>query len=155
MCQDQTALLALRDTLKLIFNLTLQGNPVGPQDATFACPLGGGAHVFGTATSNAVQGATNVDLTYVLDQCASSQQDTDPAQNFDMTVNGQVTETGVLAVQPTSTTALEIDSAGVDFSGTVYDPPITYDATACPLSVAQNGNNLSGTMCARQVGLSL
>jgi hypothetical protein len=152
---DQTALISLRDAIKLVFNLTLQGNPVGPQDASVPCPLGGGAHVFGTATSNAVQGATNVNLTYALAQCAYSQEDTDPTQNFNMTVNGQLTEVGTLAVQPTSTTALEIDSTGIDFSGTVYNPPLDYDQKACPLTLAQNGNNLSGLMCGRQVGVGL
>lgn len=154
-CMDQTALLALRDAVKLIYNLTLQGNPVGPQQGSTPCPLGGGATVSGTATSNAVQGATDVNLTYVLVACGYSQQDTDPTQNFDMTVNGQLTETGVLAVQPSSTTALEIDSAAIDFSGTVYDPPLAYDEKACPITVGQNGNNLSGVMCGRPVGVGL
>jgi hypothetical protein len=154
-CMDQTALLSLRDAVKLIYNLTLQGNPVGPQDATFACPLGGGAHVFGTATSNAVQGATNVNLTYVLAQCAYSQQDPDATQNFDMTVNGQLTENGTLAAQPSSTTALEIDSSSMDLTGTVYNPPLDYDERACSITVSQNGNNLSGLLCGRQVGLVL
>src|SRR5262249_2516535 len=64
-CQDGIAIRALRETAKLAFNLTLQGKPVGQHDETTPCPLGGSVHVFGVATSNAVQGATEVDLTYV------------------------------------------------------------------------------------------
>ena len=50
-CQDQIALRSLREGMKLVYNLTLQGKPVGPQDATVPCPLGGSAHVFNAALS--------------------------------------------------------------------------------------------------------
>jgi hypothetical protein len=154
-CMDATALRAMREGMKLVFNVTLQGKPVGAQDATVPCPLGGTAHVFGQATSNAVQGATNVALTYVLDHCGYSQTDTDPKQTYSMTLTGTITEDGTLAVQPSASTALEMKSDAMTFSGTVYDPPITYDQSACPLVLGQNGNQLSGTICGRTGGLTL
>src|SRR5262249_1787750 len=57
-CADGNAIRAYREMLKLMYNVTLQGKPVGPQDQTAPCPLGGTARVFGNATSNALQGAT-------------------------------------------------------------------------------------------------
>ncbi len=72
-----------------------------------------------------------------------------------MTVSGQLTESGTLAAQPSTTTALEIDSTAVDLTGTVYNPPINYSEKACAITVAQNGNNLSGLFCGRQVGVQL
>jgi hypothetical protein len=154
-CKDAGALRAMRDALKLIFNVTLQGKPVGAQDQTVPCPLGGTARVYGQATSNAVQGTTDVQLTYALDHCAYSQKDTDPAQTYSMTVSGTISETGTLAVQPSATTALELKSDAMTFAGTVYDPPIDYSASACPIVLGQNGNQLAGTICGRQAGLTL
>jgi hypothetical protein len=157
-CRDAVAVRALRDAMKLAYNLTLQGKPVGPQDATGPCPLGGSVHVFGQATSNAAQGATNVDLTYAFAACAFSRQDGDPNKSYSMTVDGSVRETGVIAVQPSSTTALVLGTgqgATITLTGQVYAPPLDYAADACAVAVGQNGNQLSGKICARDVSLTL
>ncbi|HEX7600029.1 MAG TPA: hypothetical protein VF316_00420 [Polyangiaceae bacterium] len=154
-CQDGIALRSLREGMRLLYNFALQGKPVGPQDAKVPCPLGGSAHVFGTATSNAVQGATDVQLTYALDHCAYSGTNTDPLRNYSVTFNGTVVETGTLAVQPTSTTALELSSDALDVTGTVHVPTVDYTATACKLAVSQNGNTLSGQLCGRTAGVTL
>jgi len=154
-CQDKVALRALREMIKLVYNITLQGKPVGPQDQTTACPLGGSAHVYGDASSNPVQGATEVNLTYVFDQCAYLQRDDQPAENYEMTLTGTVTEKGTLVVQPTSTSAVILSSESMSFAGTVYDPPLEYNAQQCVVEVGQNGNHLAGQMCGRKVGLNL
>lgn len=154
-CQDGIALRSLREGMKLLYNLELQGKPVGPQDATVPCPLGGSAHVFGTATSNAVQGSTEVQLTYALAHCAYSQKDTDPLRNYSVTINGTVTEAGTISVQPTATTALVISSDALDLTGTVHVPTVDYAAGACKLAVSQNGNTLSGQLCGRTAGVTL
>jgi hypothetical protein len=151
-CQDEIALRSVREGMKLLYNLTLQGKPVGPQDATVPCPLGGSAHVFGTATSNAVQGATDVDLTYVLDHCRYSRQDLEPTQTYSLTVNGTLSQKGTIAVQPSATTALVMTSDPIDLGGTVHDPPLDYSANACKLGLSQSGNRSAS---GRAVGLSL
>jgi len=155
-CQDGIALRSLREGMKFLYNAELQGKPVGPQDATVPClPGGGSAHVFGTATSNAVQGSTEVHLTYVLDHCVYSQTDTDPLRNYSVTFNGTVTETGTISVQPTSTTALVISSDALDVIGKIHVPTIDYAASACKLAISQSGNKLSGELCGRTAGVSL
>jgi len=154
-CQDGVALVALRDAIKTVYNVTLQGQPVGPQNASTKCPLGGMASVSGTATSNADQGTTTVSLTYVFTACAYSETDSDPTQTFDMTLGGTITETGTIAVQPSSTTALDFTSAAMTFEGTVYGPPIDYTAKGCAVQLGQNGNDLSGTLCGRNAGTAL
>ncbi len=154
-CQDGVAIRSLRETMKLIYNITLQGKPVGPQDETTPCPNGGSARVFGEASSNARHGATEVDLTYEILDCHYLQKDEDAAENYDMTLNGTVTQVGTIAVQPTATTGLVIQSDSMSFSGSVYDPPISFVENQCAVLLGQSGNNVSGTICGREAGANL
>jgi hypothetical protein len=194
-CQDAVALYALRETVKLVYNATLQGNPVGPQHVgPTACPGPGAGtvEITGYATSDAQLGLTELagdggapGLTYVFHHCTYGQIDSNPNQSFEVTLDGTLSETGVIAVQPTATTALSFQSDAFALSGTVYDPPIPYalapepgasgggapgdggadgsDAgdgagvagTGCALSLTQNGNQLSGTICGRSAGVTL
>jgi hypothetical protein len=157
-CQDGVAVRSLRDAIKVVYNDLLQGQPTGTgldKTLPMGCPLGGTARVFGSASSNADQGATNVDLTYVFTACAYSETDTDPTQTFQMTLDGTVSESGVIAVQPSSTTALTFHSDAMSFSGTVYYPTIPYAESACAVQLGQDGNDLSGTICDRDAGTTL
>jgi hypothetical protein len=160
-CQDGVALVALRDAIKDIYNLTLQGQPEGPQNKTIGCPLGGTATVTGTAMSNANFGTTTVNLTYVFASCGYSETDSDPTHTFKLTLDGSVSEVGTIAVEPSSTTALNFvspassQSGAMSFSGTVYDPALSYVQTACSLMLGQNGNEISGSICDRNAGTSL
>jgi len=154
-CKDGVALVALRDAIKDVYNLTLQGKPVGPQMGSTPCLSGGSASVSGTASSNASQGATMVNLTYVFTNCGYSRIDSDPTQSFNMTLDGTVTEVGTIAVQPSSTTALEFTSSSFSLDGSVYGPPINYAQKGCSVKLAQNGNNLSGILCGRDAGTTL
>jgi hypothetical protein len=147
-CKDGVAIKALRETMKLAFNLTLQGKPVGEHDLTTPCPLGGGVRVIGTATSNATQGATEVRLTYVLADCAYVFKDDDAEDNYTMKFSGTMTQEGILAVQPSATSALVMKGEMIKLSGTVYDPPLDYEAD-CPVELGQNGNKLTGKICGR------
>ncbi|MGC4088914.1 MAG: hypothetical protein QM756_13650 [Polyangiaceae bacterium] len=153
-CQAQVAARGLRETLKLAYNLTLNGKPVGAQDASHAC-LGGSVRVHGEAYSNAEQGSTDVDLVYSFDACGYRQVSATQNQNYDLVLRGDVRESGVLTVQPTAPTALIITSDALDIEGSVFDPPIDFQRLGCAVSLAQSGNRLSGTMCGQAVGLSL
>jgi hypothetical protein len=154
-CRDQVAVRSMRETMKLIFNLTLQGKPVGTHDETIPCLKGGKARVFGEATSNAVQGSTEVRLTYELDHCSYTQKDAQPSQTYDVIVTGTIRQEGTIAVQPSATTALIMKSDSISVSGTVYDPPNPYEGNACLVDLAQNGGRLSGTFCGRTVSFPL
>jgi len=158
-CQDGVALLGARTMMKLAYNTVVQGQNVGPQDGTTPClPSGsthGSVHVFGTATVNAVQGSSFVMLSYDFQNCLySSPPDPMADQNFSVTLTGLVTEQGTLAVQPSSTTALAIQSDSLSLTGTVYDPPVDYAASDCVLAVNQNGNAVAGTFCDRAAGFT-
>ena len=154
-CQDGVAIRSFREILKLVYNITLQGNPIGDQDETTPCPGGGSAHVFGYATSNAVFGATELDLTYELFDCKYLQRDDEPDENYNMTLTGTATQVGTLAVQPTATTGLVMQSDSMTFSGTIYDPPIPFAEAACVIELGQSGSNVSGTICGREAGADL
>jgi hypothetical protein len=138
-CLDGVAIRSLRETIKLVYNIKLQGNPVGAQDETTPCPLGGSARVFGTASSNPLHGATEVDLTYELDACRYISVDRDPGENYDMTLTGTVTQLGTLAVQPNATMGLVIRSDAMTFSGKVYDPSKPYAEVACVVERGRAG----------------
>ena len=153
-CKDGIAIKALRETTKLAFNLTLQGKAVGSHDLTTPCPLGGTARVFGTASSNALQGSTEVQLTYVLTDCGYLFKDDDADDNYTMKLSGTMTQTGIIAVQPSATTALVMKSDPMSFAGTVYDPPLDY-AAVCPVVLGQNGNTLTGKLCGRTASTEL
>jgi hypothetical protein len=152
-CTDGIALRSLRETMKLIYNITLQGNPEGDQDETTECPLGGRAHIFGTARSEPEHGATEVELTYELTDCGYVELDDEPQESYRMRLDGTVTQSGILAVQPTATTALLMTSDSVTLDGTVFDPPRDFQEADCVVDVAQNGNDLSGMFCGREVGV--
>lgn len=153
-CQDRTAVRAIREMLKLAYNLTVQGKPTGAIDVTVPCLKGGTVRVHGDGSSNALQGTTDVRLTYELASCGYVQKDTQPAANYAVTLNGTITESGTLSAVAGSTTAVMLESASLDLVGTVYDPPLDYEAKACPMKLSQNGGNVSGTLCGREVGTS-
>jgi hypothetical protein len=154
-CQDQVALRAVREMTKLAYNLLLQGKPVGMQDARSPCPLGGSVHVFGNATSNAAQGATEVDLSYAFAGCGHTELDDEAEESYRMTLTGTLTQVGTLAAQPSATTALIMRSDAMTMEGTVHDPPLAYEATDCVLELGQDGNDLSGLFCGKEVGVDL
>lgn len=153
-CVDGVALRAVRETLKLAYNLTLQGDAVGAVSGETACPDGGKVAVAGVATSNSVQGATEVDLVFVFDACSYKRQSSEPEKSYDLVISGSIHEKGTLAVQPTATTALLLSSDALTLTGEVYDPALPYDATACTLKASQSGNEVSGTLCERNARFS-
>jgi hypothetical protein len=157
-CQDGVALLGLRSAMKFAYNYKIATQPVGAQDAMTPCysedgSHGGTVHIFGDASVNAIQGASIVSLSYDFENCLfSAPPDPTADQNFSLTLTGLVTETGTLSVQPTATTALDLESDSVSVSGTVYDPAVQYSISNCALSVLQNGNAVSGALCGRSAG---
>jgi hypothetical protein len=151
-CQDGIALRAVREMAKLVFNLTIQGKPVGPQDATVPCPLGGSARVFGTANANAIQGTVEVDLTYVFEACGYTERDDDAGETYALTVSTRVTQKGTFASQSTATTAVVMQTEAVTLAGTVSNPPLDYRVEACALTLTQNGNDVTGLLCERMAG---
>lgn len=148
-CVDSLSIRAVRQTLRLIYNLKLQGGDVGEQDVSSPCPNGGSVHVTGTATSNAKQGTTEVDLAFDFTGCAVVATGTSA---FDLTIDGVVNESGVLPSSE-SNTALLIDATQLTLRGTVSDPAIPVDEI-CLLALSQSGALVSGTICDRPASFS-
>jgi hypothetical protein len=154
-CEDNIALRALREITKLAYNLTLQANPAGEQDESTSCPIGGSVRVFGTATSEPVHGATEVALTYEFSDCVHLELDEEPEESYLIGLSGTLTQNGIIAVQPTATTALILESSAMTLGGTVYDPPREYFEDRCEVAIGQDGNHVSGKLCGRSVGVDL
>jgi hypothetical protein len=154
------ALLGLRSAMKFAYNFKIATQPVGPQDAVTPCysengSQGGTVHIYGDAEVNAIQGASIVMLSYDFEQCLfSAPPDPTADKNFSLIFTGLVTEQGTISVQPTATTALDLESTSVSISGTVYDPAVQYSASDCALSALQSGNAVSGALCGRSAGFS-
>jgi len=159
-CRDGVALRGVRETMKLAYNVLIQGKPVGAQDGSTPCrssdgSQGGRVRLFGNATSNAIQGSSFVELEYEFEECAYSVPPSATAEhNYNLILSGRVKQQGTLAVQPSSTTALLMGSESIRISGTVYDPPVDYEAVDCVLAVAQQGSRISGTLCGRNAGFT-
>ena len=161
-CQDGVALRALRETMKFAYNSTVQGKPVGPQDGVSTLFLSGSARVFGTATADPLQGTTNVDLTYVFSNVHYLFKDDEPEENYDVVIDGTLTQEGTIAIQPSSTTALSMSGENVRLAGQVYDPPLDYEAcqemssceSGCTIAVTQSGNDVAGHFCGRKAAFS-
>jgi hypothetical protein len=152
-CLDGTALRSLRETMRVAYNGTLMGGPVGAQDATFDCLMNGTAHVFGTASSQPEQGSTFVTLTYEFHACLHAAVPNPTAdRNYVMLLDGTATEDGTIAVQPTATTSLQIQSQDMTFAGQVSDPPVDYAESNCAVDVLQDGGSVSGFLCGRMAG---
>ena len=111
--------------------------------------------------SNGKVGTTTVSLTYVFASCVYAATDSDPTHTFKLTLDGSISEVGNIAVQPSSTTALNFvspassQSAAMSLSGTVYDPSKEYTQGPCPMKLGQSGDEISGTICDRDAGTSL
>lgn len=148
-CQDDRAARAIRQALRALFNLALQGDPVGEQDQTSPCPQGGTARITGKATSNAEQGTTEVDLVYELSQCKLLSPGFD---GYDLSLDGAVSEKGILPSN-NATTALLIKSDALTLKGTVSEPAIAVSET-CAVSLDQNGGTVSGKLCDRVTSFS-
>ena len=118
------------------------------------CPRGGAARIAGDAWADGAQGTTIVDLQYTFSDCGYLQVDTAPSRAYHVTVSGAVSQDGVIAVQPSATTALLMTSESVTVTGEVYDPPIAYEAAACVLKIGQDGNDVAGELCGRTAGFS-
>jgi len=143
---------AVREMMKFAFNTTFQMKPVGFHDLTTDKFLPGSARVFGTAFSNGEQGVTEVNLTYVFTEAAYAKKQDEPDQNYLMALDATITQTGNIAVQPSTPTALTMQSESVTLAGTVYDPAIPYTKTGCALDLRQNGNSVAGRFCGDLVG---
>jgi hypothetical protein len=153
-CQDGVAMRATREMMKLLYNLTIQGKPVGPQDHTRPCLFGGSARVSGQVASNAQLGTTEVDLVYEFNGCGYLQKDDEAPENYNVKLTGVLTQKGTFAAVTGATTAVEIVGEKITLEGTVNDPPIAYSARDCGLVVSQSGNSVSGKICERVAGFS-
>jgi hypothetical protein len=154
-CQDAVVVRALRETIRIAFNLGLQGEPVGEQDKTLPCPEGGKVHITGTATTDASTGTNIIDLTYDFAGCRAIKTLSGRDGTYDITWTGVVVESGKISNLSGSTTALVFSCDSLVFTGNITDsaPPLAVE-DACKLTLTQDGSTLSGTLCGRKTGFS-
>jgi hypothetical protein len=144
-CQDYLVAWALDDTLWFAWNQKLAGQPVGMQDATASCALGGTVHITG---SDAVtpSGATTTDLVFSFEDCANARE------AYDLTFTGEVTMEGTFDPD-IEFAALTFAVPALEVRGSLKildDPPIDQ---SCPVNFGQQGTGeafeLAGRICGR------
>jgi hypothetical protein len=142
-CQDYLVGWALDDTIWFLWNQKLAGHPVGVQDITGACPLGGSVHV--TGMDSVADGTTTTDVQFQLTACENSNR------QYDLTFSGNVSMQGSFN-GATNFTAEVFSAPGLDVSGALHwldDPAIKQ---ACDVTVSQKGGGMSSALNGRVCG---
>lgn len=151
-CRDNLAARAVRESVRVGFNLLLQGGPVGEQDKAGPCPFGGKVRVEGTATTDAATGTTQVDLTWQFTACGVKRVGSKD-EAYEVTIDGELTQKGKISNVAGQTTALVLASDAMKVSGQVSLPTVPVDET-CPLALTQDGSQVSGKFCGRDAGFA-
>ena len=149
-CQDDTAGYALDDTMWLLWNENIAGQPSGAQNKMVQCPLGGSAAITGT-TSVANNGISTIHLSLTLADCQNSNE------TYALTFGGVLTWDGTFGSG--NPNAVTFKSTPLDVSGTIrqYDMPALTESCAVALtdtydkSSSKQSGWLNGAICGRAV----
>ena len=144
--QDQMLIYGVLDTEVFLYGQQLVGLPVGAQDVTAACPLGGSVHIFGTTMDD---GVANVALTFSLADCSNAGSGYDLTLTGDLAFEGSFSSDGYKAL---STTSAELAAQGTVQAGA---ESAQLDER-CALAVTDRGEAgqvsvVSGEWCGRYV----
>jgi len=149
-CSDDATGYALDDTMWLLWNENIAGQPSGAQSTQAQCPLGGTAMITGTTTvaSNSVN---TIHLMVNLSACQNSNA------AYRLAFTGMVSWDGTFAAG--SPNAVTFKSSALTVSGTIneYDMPAVMET--CDVAITdkydKSANSpkgwLSGELCARTV----
>jgi hypothetical protein len=137
-CIDSYTGFGVHEIVRFLYNQNFAGQPVGTQDTTAACALGGQAVITGTTGYDSVNAITSVDLTYAMQSCENSD-----GSSFDLTLTGSVVENGTFS---DSTTALTFISSSLVIVGDANAETVS---ETCDVNVVRSGSSISGTICGR------
>ena len=146
-CKDNRTSAGVIDVLNFLYNQTFAGQPVGAQDLTAACALGGSVHITGSNGYDSGTGVITLNLSYDMTSCAAS----DSAYN--LTFGGAVSQSGTLEQQ--GQISIVYYSAALEFDGTVNGTAVTDSDCSLALQEQRNSDNtnyrVSGNLCDRPV----
>ena len=143
-CQDGHVAYGFVDCFWFIWNQHIAGQPSGQKDLTVNGPHGGTIHIYGTtAVSN--NGINTVHLTYDMTNCKSMNQ------HYNLTFTGSMSCDGTFS---SSYTAMGYTCDSLIYSGTVCEKTNTQVSGFCPVTIAEETNGLSGTICGRSFAYS-
>ena len=139
---DATVVYGLLDSLVFLYDQNLIGRPVGGQDSTDDCPLGGTVHITGTTAESE---SAVIDLVFDMAACANTGSDYDLAFTGAVAWAGSFKPTGYKALSATADPLrAEGEAAGLDVD------------ESCALAVTDRGedgevSSVSGEWCGRDV----
>ncbi|MFZ5476606.1 MAG: hypothetical protein ACOZNI_07505 [Myxococcota bacterium] len=143
---DEWVVYAVLDTANFVYSQNVVGLPVGPQDVTADCPLGGTVRLFGETSG---EGGTSMDLELTFEDCANI------GTGYDVALTGAATWSGTF--RSTGYKALATTSDSLTVAGTVDgDEGETEVDETCALAVTDRGQDgevsvVSGEWCGREV----
>jgi hypothetical protein len=146
-CQDYLTGYAVSSTVWFLYNQNIPGLPGGSVDVSVACPLGGTAHITGTATGS-VDGTTTVHLMFELAACRNT------AARYSLTFDGIISMDGNFNTGTSGAaefTAVAFASDELAISGTLKyldDPKV--DETCAVQQTQGTEGELQGQVCDRE-----
>lgn len=143
---DNMVVYAILDTQAFLYGQHLIGLPVGAQDVTGDCPLGGTVHFVGATSGD---GGTSVDLVLTYADCANSGTGYDVTLTGDVAFSGSFRSTGYKALATTSDSLTVVGPVQGDTEAVDVDE-------TCALAVTDRGEDgevsvVSGEWCGRDV----
>jgi hypothetical protein len=141
-CADIASGVTLANLVNDLYNQNLAGRPVGSQNLSAQCPLGGTAAITGTTGFDSTHNITSVNLTYMMTSCHAS------ASGVQLTYTGTVTEVG--SFDSMTLQSLNDASDALTTTGTVDG--FAVNDTACAVHVNVDNNStpeVTGTLCGR------
>jgi hypothetical protein len=144
-CQDYLVAWAIDDTIWFLWNQKLAGHPVGVQDVSGACPLGGTVHI--TGMDSVADGTTTTNIVFEFDACEYSDQLFDLTFTGSVNMDGSFNGTSMITAEVFSSTELQVKGS-LDY---LDDPAID---EGCEVTFSQQGSGDSSELAGRRCGRS-
>jgi hypothetical protein len=148
--RDQIVAWGMMGGIEDLFSQNLEGQPVGPQDISAECPLGGQVHI--TGTLDQADGSA-ADLTFDLSGCQVQRSSLGGAVSASLTLSGQVhmirTPAGLYGT-------IDYHSDGLQIKGDIESRPdeasVDHDCVySAKLSDSEAVGSVAGELCGRPV----
>jgi len=154
---DSDTVWAINNGTMQIYNDNLAGHPVGTQNLTANCPLGGTVQITGTTQFSNNTGITTVNLTHAMTNCRVTKTSAS-GTTVTLTLTGSVEQTGGFNAS-TGFQSVNYQSQTLAMTGTAHRNGYT-DAAVNNPDCAYSGSNTSsdgstsstsGSVCGRAV----
>lgn len=148
--RDRIVAWGIMGGLEDLYSRNLSGRPVGPQDISAECPLGGQVHVNGTLDQ---PDGSAADLVFELTDCKIQRSSSSGAVSASLTLSGQV---GMKRTPEGMYGSIDYQSEGLRIRGNIKSLPdeasVSHDCGwSATVSDTQAVGSVAGELCGRPV----